>query len=342
MNQPKESYFELLSKSFAQPSEDQQLQLSVAGLIEDGTALGLSVLAGKKGVRNAITSNKIQKPGLALAGYLDYLESGRVQVIGRGEVAFLNQLGESLEQAVVPLMESGIACMVVTRDQIPPRRFLDLADQFAVPVLSSPLAGGDLVEGLISVLDKRISPTLHFHGNLIAVYGMGVLVLGRSGVGKSEVALDLVMRGHQLVADDIVMVRRTANAQLIGSCDELIRDHMEIRGLGIINVKDLFSITAAANEHVVDFAIYLERWDPNHDYQMLGLDVEEVEVLGVRVPIIHLPVAPGRNITNLIEVAARDQLLKRMGHHTGREFSKKLERRLKERRERNKARNEES
>lgn len=333
---PKEPYLELLSKSFAKATRDPQANYSVEGLIHDGEReLGFKVLAGHKGLEKKLTSNKIQKPGLALAGYLDYLESGRVQIVGRGEIAFLSQLdSEKLENAARGLFESGVTCLAFTRNQAPPKRLLELAEEFEVPLLQSPLGGGDLVEGIIRLLDCKISPKIHFHGNFVAVSGLGVLILGRSGVGKSEVALDLIMRGHQLISDDIVQVRRTASGELVGSSDELIQDHMEIRGLGIINVKDLFSITASSTEHKVDFALYLERWNPDHDYQMIDLDVDDVEILGVPVPLIHLPVAPGRNITNLIEVVARDQLLKRMGHHTARAFSKKVERCLTERRAR--------
>lgn len=329
---PREPYLELLSQSFAKPPSESGAEFSVLELLEDGNALGLSALAGSGGLSRPIKGNKIQKPGLALTGFLAYLDGGRIQVLGRADVAYLWQLGPRLNSTLLPMMEHGVVAMVVTRDQKVPPDFLAMAENYGIPLLSSPLTGGDLVEGLISILDRRLSPRVHFHGNLIGVYGLGVLVLGRSGVGKSECALDLVMRGHRLVADDIVLVRRLPTGQLMGACEELIRDHMEIRGLGIINVKDLFSITATATEHQVDFSIYLDHWDASQNYQMVGLDVEEVAILGVKIPLIHLPVAPGRNISNLIEVAARNHLLRRMGHHSAHEFSKKLESKLAARR----------
>ncbi len=327
------AYLEHLHKAFARADAVSPRSVTVAEFIEDSHGLDLRVVSGRGGLGNKLTSTKIQKPGLALAGYLDYLEYGRFQVLGRAEISFISQTDPAqLEPALQGIFEKGIACVLVTRGQEAPALLVEFSERFDVPIVVSDLEGGDLVEGVVAALERRLAPQVSFHGNFIAVYGLGVLVLGDSGVGKSECALDLILRGHQLVADDVVYVWRNSSGQLWGKGDELLRDHMEIRGLGILNAKDLFSIRAVMDEHQIDFGIYLEGWDPHKNYQCLDVDVEHLKILGVKIPIIRLPVAPGRNIANLIEVAVRNQLLRRKGQRTAEEMSQKLDELLAQRR----------
>lgn len=327
------AYLEHLSKAFSKADSVEPRFVTVAEFLEGCPHLELAVVSGSGGLGNRLNSTKIQKPGLALAGFLDYLEYGRFQVLGRAEIQFLTQTGErALRPVLTDIFERGIACILVTRGQSVPDVLDELAERFDVPIVVSALDGGDLVEGVVAALERRIAPQISFHGNFIAVYGLGILVMGDSGVGKSECALDLIFRGHQLVADDVVYVWRSSSGQLWGKGDELLRDHMEIRGLGIVNAKDLFSIRAVMDEHVIDFGIYLEAWDPHQNYQCVDVDVEHLEILGVKIPVIRLPVAPGRNIANLIEVTVRNQLLRRKGQSTGEEITRKLDELLTQRR----------
>ena len=182
----------------------------------------------------------------------------------------------------------------------------------------------EFIRRLDRLLDDNLAPRISFHGVLIDVIGMGVLILGQSGIGKSETALDLILKGHRLVADDIVEIYRRGNAFLIGKASEMIRYHMEIRGLGIINILDLFGISATRDRKRIDLVVELVDWDENRDFDRLGLDEDTYPILGLEVPHLTVPVRPGRNLSSIVEVAARNQLLKQRGHHSAREFQQKL------------------
>lgn len=330
----REAYFERLTRMFEKSNSARPRSITLAEFLEGNRELTFRIVAGEQGLSNCLTSTKIQKPGLALAGYLDYLEPGRFQVLGRAEIDYFSRSAPlELRPKLEDIFKRGVACFLITRDQSPPAVLVELANTYNVPILVSPLEGGDLVEGIVGALEMRLAPQVSFHGDFISVYGQGVLIMGDSGEGKSECALDLIIRGHQLVADDVVYVWRNSAGRLWGRGNELLRDHMEIRGLGIINVKDLFSIRAVMEEHQIDFGIYLERWDPHRNYQFLGLNIEHFSILGVKVPLIRLPVAPGRNIANLIEVAVRNQLLRRKGQNSEQDIADKLDQLLALRRE---------
>jgi len=323
---PNDNYLDLLSKIFGQADEKRTPEISVRVFLKRVPDLEISVIAGAGGLSRKLSSPKIQKPGLAFAGFLDFFEPGRIQILGRAEIQFIRQMGlEALRESLEKVFPRGLTCMVISRAQKPPVLLKEFCEAHEVPLLSCPKIGAQLVEGLIPALERELSPQIKFQGNLIAAFGLGALVIGESGAGKSECALDLVMRGHQLIADDVVHCWRNASGLLLGRGDELIRYHMEIRGLGIINIKDLFGITAVADEHQIHLAIYLEPWNPKSRYQRLGLDFEEMEILNVKIPLIRLPVAPGRNLANLIEVAARNHLLIRKGHSSARNIAQKLD-----------------
>ncbi len=202
------------------------------------------------------------------------------------------------------------------------------AERASLPVLKTPIVTPMAIAKLSSRLEDSLAERTVLHAVLLDILGLGVLIGGESGIGKSECALDLIVRGHRLVADDTVEVRRRSETILIGTCPELTRHHMELRGLGVINVKELFGIASTRSSKRVEMVVQLERWDPTRQYERLGLDDEFYEILGLRVPLIRMPVAPGRNIAILVEVAARNQLLRARGHHAARALAERLERTL--------------
>ena len=217
---------------------------------------------------------------------------------------------------------------IVTKGLSPPPGFLQKCIEREVPVLSSPALSSVVIKRVSWFLEEHLVPTTRVHGVLLEVYGLGVLLIGGSGVGKSESALDLITRGHSLVADDRVTVKRYPNGELMGSCAEGLRHHMELRGLGIINVQDLFGLAAVRERKTIDLVVELEHWDESKPYDRLGLDESLHEILEVQVPYIRMPVALGRNVAILVEIAARNHVLKLQGHHSAREFARRLEREL--------------
>ncbi len=300
--------------------------VSIDQLIADTRdALELNVLV-ETGMDRSISVPRIQKPGLALAGYTEQLHRGRLLVLGGTEIEYLNSVAEvEVIRGLHTVMGAEPACIVVTRGLEPPRSLDAMCRDATVPLLGTTLTSADFIVGVTSYLGDCLAPMTSCHGVLLDVLGIGVLLLGKSGIGKSEVALDLVVRGHRLVADDIVHLHRQGKA-VYGSGAALIRHHMEIRGLGIINIKDLFGIAAVREKKKIELVIELCEWDANEEYDRLGIDDQYYEVLDVEIPRLRLPVRPGRTMATIIEVAARNQLLKLQGHHSARVFLEKLER----------------
>src|SRR5207249_1908394 len=216
-------------------------------------------------------------------------------------------------------------CVLITGGFMPPVELVLEAERAHVPLLKTSTPTPTAIAKLASILEDSLAERTIIHAVLMDVLGLGVLIAGESGIGKSECALDLIVRGHRLVADDTVEVRRRQEAILIGTCPELTRHHMELRGLGVINVKDLFGIASTRSSKRVELVVQLERWDPTREYERLGLDDSFYEVLGLRVPLIRMPVAPGRNIAILVEVAARNQLLRSRGHPAARALAARLD-----------------
>lgn len=287
--------------------------------------LELSVKAGRAGLDRVIQVPRIQKPGLALAGYTEQLHRERLQVVGGTEIEYLSRASDDeVKTAVATVMASDPACVVITRGLEPPVPLIEACEAAAVPLLITSLVSAEFIVRVTDYLGGQLSPATSVHGVLLDVLGVGILLLGKSGIGKSETALDLVARGHRLVADDIVDIRLRSPSLLFGSGSGIIRHHMEIRGLGIINIKDLFGISAVRDTKKIELVIELSLWDAEAEYDRLGLDDDHYEVLGVSVPMLQLPVKPGRNIATLIEVAARNQLLKFQGHNSARVFQDQL------------------
>jgi HPr kinase/phosphorylase len=219
-----------------------------------------------------------------------------------------------------------VACLVVTKDLEVPAEMAAAAEEAGVPLLRSSHLSSTFIQNVQSYLEDQLTASSSMHGVLLDVLGVGILLLGKSGIGKSEIALDLVMRGHRLVADDIVEVKRRTQDAVVGSGSEIIKHHMEIRGLGIINIKDLFGVAAIRERKKIEIVLELVEWDPSVEYDRLGVDDRKFRILDVEIPMLVVPVRPGRNMTTIIEVAARNHLLKLQGHHSAREFQERLNR----------------
>jgi HPr kinase/phosphorylase len=290
--------------------------------VAESRALDLELLAGRSGLDRRITIPHTQKTGLALSGFDAYLRPGRVLVFGRSEVHYLETLSaEDRGAALRRVFSHDVPCLLVTGGATLPPETVAEADRAGVPLLSSRAATPEVMSRLSGVLDTYLAERGIVHGVLMDILGLGVLVVGESGIGKSECALDLVVRGHRLVADDTVELRCRAQSFLIGTCPELTRHHMEIRGLGLINVQDLFGVASTRSSKRVELVVQLERWEHGREYDRLGLDEEFYEAIGARIPMIRMPVAPGRNVAILVEVAARNQLLRVRGHHAARRLA---------------------
>ena len=309
--------------------------LTVRSLLDEGSGLRLTLVAGESGLSRQITIHRIQKPGLALAGFVRQVHPERVQILGATEIAYLETLSaEQAQQSVHSFFSLNPACVVVTKDLEPTPLLCESADRLGVPLMRTPLVSSMAIEQIQKYLELQLAPTASIHAVLMDVLGIGVLLLGKSGIGKSEAALDLIMRGHRLVADDLVEVRRTSGNLLVGWASELIKHHMEVRGLGIINIKDMFGVAAVRDEKRIELVLELIRWDQSESHDRLGLDEMVYPILEVQVPLLRIPVSPGRNVSSLIEVAARNRLLQVRGHHSAREFQERLDRALADARER--------
>jgi len=296
---------------------------------DDAASLGLVLLSGGDGIANVVDRPRIQKPGLALAGFLEYIHPGRIQVLGKSETSFLSERAPAERLRIVSqLCRQGVSCFVLTAGLEPPEELLDETERQGVPLLRTELSSSTTIERLTRYLEDKLAPRSVVHGVLLDVYGLGVLLIGDSGVGKSECAIDLVVRGHRLVSDDIVEIKRLGDT-LVGTGPELTRYHMELRGVGIINVKDLFGVASVRLTKFVEYVLKLDPWKPGKKYDRLGLDDNGYEILGITLPYIEMPVGPGRNLSVLIEVAARNHLLKLKGYHPARELARKLGERMK-------------
>jgi HPr kinase/phosphorylase len=307
--------------------------MAVRELLTDEAAepLALSLLAGAEGLDNTVTRPRIQKPGLALAGFLEYIHPGRIQILGSSEITFLGERAPAERARIVSqLCRQGVSCFVLTTGLEPPPELSEQTDYHNVPLLRTDLPSSVTIDRLTHFLEDRLAPRAVIHGVLLDIYGLGVLLLGDSGVGKSECALDLVVRGHRLVSDDVVEIRKRGDL-LVGTGPELTRYHMELRGLGIINVKDLFGVASVRHSKLVEYVISLDPWKPGKRYERLGLDDEGYEVLGISLPSVEMPVGPGRNLSVLIEVAARNHLLKLKGYHPARQLARRLDRMIHQR-----------
>jgi HPr kinase/phosphorylase len=309
-------------------------KLTVRTLFEENRErLQLSVINGEYSFDRLILEPDLHRPGLALAGFTEVFTYQRIQIIGNTESRYLERLSaEERERILEKVLSFAIPCIIVTDNNRVAPELHRIASEKGVTLFGTPINTTQLIQLLSEYLDDRFAPRLMVHGTLVDVYGIGVLITGRSAIGKSEVALDLVERGHRLVADDVVHIVRKADGVLMGSASDLLQQHMEIRGLGIIDVRALFGIRAVRMQKRVEVEVHLEEWDSSQDYERLGLDEHYTEYLGVKIPIVRLPIFPGKNVTVIVEVIALNQLLKIYGTDSAKEFSQKLLKLLQSRR----------
>jgi HPr kinase/phosphorylase len=311
--------------------------LTVGGLLgsrPENVGLPLELLSGGAGLGRAIASPHVQKTGLALAGFDEYLQPGRVLVFGESEIHFLDGLERGARvEALGAAFARDIPCVLVTGGLDPSTDLRAAADRHQVPLLRTKVPTPFAIAKLTTLLEDSLAVREAVHGVLMDILGLGVLVVGESGIGKSECALDLVVRGQRLVADDVVELRRRGETAVIGTCPELTRHHMEVRGLGVINIRDLFGVASTRASKRVELVVQLERWRDGdgtgaRDGDRLGLDDAFYDLLGLKVPLVRMPVAPGRSLAILVEVAARNQILRARGRHAARDLAARLERAL--------------
>ena len=291
--------------------------------------LRVAVLAGERGLSRRISNARVQKPGLALAGYVAAVRPECVQVVGNTEMKYLLSLDHDGRAAAIErlLGHTDLACLVLTNDNAPPEPMVDVAERERVPLFGTALPTEAFINRLHNLLDEYLSPEITLHGVVIDVFGVGVMLTGHSGIGKSECALDLVLRGHRLVADDAVRCKQLGR-QLIGMGSPITQHHMEVRGLGIINVKDLFGAAAVRAKKRLELIVEMVEWENGVEYDRTGIDQVTQTILDIAIPKVRLPIRPGRNVASIVEVAARNHLLKLQGHHAALEFQESLERRL--------------
>ena len=288
--------------------------------------LKMTCINGDVGFEKVIRDRSIHRPGLALAGYVELFTYDRVQVVGNTEIRYLRHLSLSERvRAVETLLHFDIPCIIITNDNTLDPELLAVATQRGISVFRTPLETTKLVYFVSDILDDQFSPQSVLHGSFMDVYGIGVVLVGRSGIGKSEIALDLVERGHRLVADDVIMVTRKGEGILMGAGTDVVKHFMEIRGLGLIDIRSVFGIRSIRFQKRVEILVELQEWRNDLEYTRTGLDHESISILGVDIPHVKLPIFPGKNITVIVEVIALDYLLKHYGYDSAKEFAIRLD-----------------
>jgi HPr kinase/phosphorylase len=292
--------------------------------------LQLKLVAGQEGMGRLIREGAVNRLGMALTGFIKYFAFRRVQLIGKSEVSYFQTLDAATRQArIQAILDKKIPCIVFSRDNRPPAIILKAAQKAKVPVFVSPIPTPRLVNLITLCLEEDFAPSTSEHGSMVDIMGVGVLIRGESGVGKSECALGLVERGYSLVADDITRLRLLEGRELMASSAEVTRTFMEVRGIGIINVAAIFGGRAIRTEKRLDLVVSLEEWDKVEEIERTGLDQQYYEILGLKIPLVRIPVRPGRDLAGLVQVAALDQKMKTMGQFSALEFNEKLMSRLK-------------
>lgn len=305
-------------------------QVTVEELFRANQAkLQLELIAGKEGLQNLVGKPRIQKSSLALAGYTAHVDSAKIQFLGETELSYLYSLSpEKREDRVNKFSESQVPCFIATKGLDIPEELIRMCDQQKIPLFRSPHYSSRCIKRITSYLEEALARTVTRSGVLVDVYGVGILILGKSGIGKSECALDLIDRGHRLVADDAVMIKKKDPDKLFGTSPDLTSHHMEVRGLGIINIKDLYGVSSIQKEKEIDLVAELVEWNVSESYDRLGLEERTFDIMDVTKPFLKMPVTPGRNMALILEVAARNHLLKTTGLFSARRMEKKLSRKI--------------
>jgi HPr kinase/phosphorylase len=290
---------------------------------QHGKYLGLEILAGRKGLCRRIQKPEVHRPGLALAGFLKNFASARLLVFGRGEIDFIRQMDEGSRIARIEAMMTHATPAIIVPKLRLPKELMAVCENKSIPLFRANLSATNLVSRITFLLTEEFSPCVTLHGTLVELFGVGVLIQGESCVGKSEAALGLIERGHRLISDDVVRVKKK-EGHLIGSGPELTRHLMEIRGIGIINVAHLYGAVCVRPDKALDIVVKLEEWNDQHFYDRVGLDEKFIDILGVSTPYHILPVKPGRDVVLLVETIALNHRLKDMGYNSAKEFNTKL------------------
>ncbi|NLJ41753.1 MAG: HPr kinase/phosphorylase [Clostridiales bacterium] len=287
--------------------------------------LGLEVIHLKDHQCIDVDESDVNRPGLQFAGFFDYFAVERIQVLGKVEMTYLENMDPKMRSIQLErFFQYDFPCLIVSRNMDIPDYIIELCRKYDRWLLRSDLSTSVFIQRLINYLGSALAPTITRHGVLVDVYGAGVYLMGQSGIGKSETALELIKRGHRLVADDAVEIKKVAENRLIGESPEIIRHFMEIRGVGIIDIKSMYGVGSVINNKPLDIIIYMEFWDNTKEYDRLGMNEEYTEIMGVKLPKIVIPVRPGRNLAVIVEVAARNWRLKRMGYNAAQELDNRL------------------
>lgn len=312
-----------------EPPNNATRSVTVRALVEDGAlGLSLSVVAGASGLERLVDHPRIQKSGLALVGHPHGIVPTRIQILGETEISFVETLPtEEQREAARHLFALGLSLVMVTRGVAPPPVIVEEAERTGTPLVVSKERSSRAITAIHALLDERLAPRARIHGVLVDVFEVGVLVLGKSGIGKSECALELVMHGHRLVADDVIECDYKPPGMVFGQPATLLRHHIEVRGLGILNIKDLYGVTAVRERKRIDLVVQLESSSHGEHggYDRLGIEDHFREILGVPIREVSVPVRPGRNMSSIIEIAARDELLRQAGHNPAQEFIQRVD-----------------
>jgi HPr kinase/phosphorylase len=301
--------------------------ISAGELLEDrGLSIELRLVGGGSGLSRRISHTRIQKSGLALAGHYHGVVPTRIQILGETELSYFNRL-DTQQQAEAARGYFGLqlSCVIVTRGVQAPPELVRWANETETPILVSKERSSRTITAVHALLDDRLAPRTTLHGVLVDVFGVGLLLTGSSSIGKSECALDLVLRGHRLVADDVVECDYRPPGMVFGQPADLLRYHIEVRGLGVLNIKDLFGVTSVRERKRIDIVVKLVEWSADAQFDRMGVDDHFHKILGVSIRELVIPVRPGRNMGSILEIAARNQLLRDAGHHGAREFFQRIE-----------------
>jgi HPr kinase/phosphorylase len=287
--------------------------------------LELEVISGLQGASKRIYNPRIQKLGLVIAGYMVYLHPHRVQILGFTEISYLRELSVGEGTGIIKdLCSRDVACFIVTRNLKVPDYLLSETEERGIALLRSALVSSVFIERMTRFLEERLAPTGMVHGVLMEIMGVGVLIIGRSGIGKSENALDLVMKGHRLISDDIVEVKKIGALDLTGEAPDMLKNLLEIRGIGIVDIRQLFGVAAVRSKKRIEVVVELLDWDNNTEYERIGLREDRYRLLGIDLPLIRIPISPGRNASAIIELACRNHVLKKEGIDTARELEERI------------------
>jgi len=302
------------------------VEMQVADLVDARLGVELTRIAGEAGLGRPIRHPRVQKSGLALAGHYHGVVPTRVQVLGETELSYLDAMTpEARGLAARGFFSLGLSCVVITRRAEVPKAIVQAAEATGTPLFCSNARSSRTINQLHATLDEKLAPTTSIHGVLVDVFGIGLLLVGKSGIGKSECAVELVLRGHRLVADDVVRCEWRPPGMVFGAAADMLRHHVEVRGLGVLNIKDLFGVTAVRDRKRIDLVVQLDEWDETREYDRLGVDDEHYTLLSTAIRCVTVPVRPGRDMGAMLEMAARNELLRRAGRHSARELLARLE-----------------